>query len=356
MKVRFRNIIIFSFLFFFNFPIFGQFIKPAPTYFFPQHIRPSDPAMAALGYTGTAHRDGLFASFSNPAGLINIDRFEIAYTHLPSHKMSYFPSMVSEDFFGQYTFSLAIPINQYLKVGLYYFNLHLGETGPSIFAPSNTEKEDFGIRQFQLSFSTKVNVNEKFAISFGSNIKYLQDLYNYYDGNVLLFDLGCRSEWTGEKTIFSLGAVFTNIGSKIKYEVNSFSFEEDAIKLFKMAMAIRSSTLYQKESGNTYDYMFTIEYQKSINAFWNNAWKTLSGGLELTFFSHLFGQIGYIYDLRDIDPDSEFKGLTYGFGFETPENIDLIIPIKLSLSYGHGIKQGLLDSNIISISISSNFN
>ncbi len=351
MNVGLRFINICALFFAINSFVFGQMY---PEYFYPQHLRPSDPAMAALGYTGTAHRDGLFASFSNPAGLINIDRFEIAYTHLPSHKMPYFSSMVSEDFFGQYTFSIGIPINEYFALGLHYFDLNMGETVAGDETGAIYKKDYTGIRQFQLSLSSKLNLNNSSAILFGSNIKYLQNFYNILDGNVLLFDIGLRSEWISENNKISFGIAVTNLGGKIKYTERFFYGEEELINMFKLAVAIKNSKSYMQKSKNRVNYMLTVEYQKSINSYHSNLWKTLGFGLELEFFSHLSGQLGYIADLYEDDHTYDFEGFTYGLSLDTPEDINIFIPLRCSLAYGRGINLGAIDSNIISISISSN--
>ncbi len=70
-------------------------------------------------------------------------------------------------------------------------------------------------------------------------------------------------------------------------------------------------------------------------------------GLELCFLNHLFGQFGYNFDFNE----SDLEGFTYGFGFNTPKDVNMVIPIKISIFYGNGIKSGVMDANIIAVSL-----
>ncbi|MEZ4763307.1 MAG: hypothetical protein R3C26_08965 [Calditrichia bacterium] len=72
-----------------------------PDYFIPQHLRPADPQMAAMGLTGVAHRTGVLAAYSNPAGIADVKDLQFAYTrHHPI--LQYFTT--DEYYTGQHTF------------------------------------------------------------------------------------------------------------------------------------------------------------------------------------------------------------------------------------------------------------
>jgi hypothetical protein len=75
----------------------------------------------------------------------------------------------------------------------------------------------------------------------------------------------------------------------------------------------------------------------------------------VTLFNHLYGRIGYNFDLI-YSGDNELQGLTYGFGFKTPDEINIIIPLTFELSYGRGVRRGVIDVNVISLSIFYNLN
>jgi len=349
--------LIFLFLIFITFskPLISQYY---PDYLYPQHIRPSDPQIAALGFTGTAYRDGLFAPSSNPAGLAAIDRVELGVTRLPSHILPWGDN--DQEYFGQYTISLAMPVNRFIAVGFYYFDVGLGKISAWDQSGNIIKKTKTGIRQFQMSAATKYEFNKKTSIYFGSNIKYLNNFYNIADGECVLYDLGLRSNWNFKSHYLLLGLAFINLGNDIKYDYDhseGIQDKEDVVKLFKAGIGLGNTGIHPPKVSNKLSYLLSIEYQKNLNSgMYSDLWKTIGCGFELCLFNHLFCQIGYIYDLYHKEHEYDFKGITYGFGFETPEDINIIKPVSLSLFYGRGIKQGILDVNIVSLSIGYKFN
>jgi hypothetical protein len=345
----------------FQFLLLITLIKPLqsqnyPSYFFPQHIRPSDPQIAALGFTGTAYRDGLFAPYSNPAGLASIKCYEFGFTRLPSHTVPFWGD--DEEYFGQYSISFGMPINKSIAVGIYYFDVDLGEVTKLDQFGNITKKTKTGIRQYQVSGAVKYEFNKKISVSIGSNIKYLNNYYNLQDGICFLYDIGIRTNMIFESRYLLFGLSFNNLGEDIKYDYDKsegIQDTEDVVKLFKIGIGFGNSRLFPAKNSNKPQYLFSVEYQQNFKSkMYSDLWKTIGCGFELSFFNHLFCQVGYIYDLNNEKHEHDFEGVTYGFGFKTPEDIKLIKPISISLSYGRGIKLGVLDVNIISLSIGYN--
>ncbi len=331
-------------------PLIGQ---NYPSYMYPQHLRPNDPNIVALGYTGTANRDGLFAPYSNPAGLASIDRFELGYTGIPSHTIIFFDN--NNDYFGQNSISAGIPINRYLAVGLYYFNLALGELSIPDDQGNFGKKTKTGIRQYMISAALKYEFANKALISLGSNIKYLNEYFGYIDGSCVLYDFGIRYRIVSNNHSILLGLALTNFGSDMKYyseNSDKIEFKEEIIKLLKVGIAFGNSKINTENVSVKLAYEFSMEYQQNLKSdIYSDLWQTIGCGFELCLFKHLFAQVGYVYDLNHKEHDLDFKGLTYGFGFKTPEDIKIIKPISIALSYGRGIKIGMLDVDIVSISL-----
>jgi hypothetical protein len=50
-----------------------------------QILRPNDSQGIALGLTGVSYREGLFSTYSNPAGL-KLDNFRFSFSHIPATK------------------------------------------------------------------------------------------------------------------------------------------------------------------------------------------------------------------------------------------------------------------------------
>jgi len=357
--ISFLTFVLLVFLVFDKPAVFGQsFTKypvvSLPEYIKPQFLRPNDPVSVALGLTGTAYRTGASAPLSNPAGLAELDRLELSFSHIPSY------NIFGLDLYNQEAVAVGLPLPAGFALGFHFFYLNFGEVDTwSPFNPVN-KKERAGIRQFQFTAAKKFSISETVIFSFGSNIKHI----NFYIGPPFmkkwLVDLGSRIKWKFDKSRFSMGISVTNIGSDIEEKYISMdgethTFKEPIARFLRLGLAWGTVGAGISKQGANPQFMVTVEYQhdlyKNNKEFSYAHWKFLGCGLEGHFFNHLHGEIGYHFDLRTKNKYENYKGFTYGFGFETPRSIFPSFPLRLQLSYGKGAKQGLINQNVIAVTL-----
>ena len=359
-----KHISFFVFLlvisFVFNKPtVFGQsftghLVVSLPEYIKPQFLRPNDPVSVAMGLTGTAYRTSASAPLSNPAGLAKLDRLELSFSHIPSH------NLFGENLYNQEAVAVGLPLPAGFALGFHFFYLNFGEI--NTWSPSHPidKKERAGIRQFQFTAAKKLNISETAFLSLGSNVKHI----NFYLGSPFmkkwLLDLGSRVRWKFAKSWVSMGVSVTNIGSDIEEKYISMdgerhTFKEPIARFFRLGLAWGTIGQSISRQGANPQFMVTVEYQQDL--YKNNKefsyahWKFLGCGLEGCIFNHLHGEIGYHFDLRTKNRYGNYKGLTYGFGFETPKSISPSFPLGLQLSYGKGVNQGLINQNVIAVTL-----
>ena len=82
----------------------------------PQILWPNDAQGVALGLTGVSYREGLFSTYTNPAGL-RFDEVQFAFSHIP--ESNYYRDMK----FNQEAFGLGFPLKSGCMLGLHYFYL-----------------------------------------------------------------------------------------------------------------------------------------------------------------------------------------------------------------------------------------
>lgn len=319
-----------------------------PDYFIPQHLRPADPQMAAMGLTGVAHRTGVLAAYSNPAGIADVKDLQFAYTrHHPI--LQYFTT--DEYYTGQHTFSLAVPVTKFFTIGAYYWNLGFGEVEILEINGYGGKKTDIGIREYLFTPAFVVALESSTTLQIGASIKNLK-FYGLNEADSWLYDLGFRVNHKLSAQVLSFGATVHNLGSKLKYEGSS-SREFEVYRWYKVGFALGNTTA-KSIKNRKITYLGTVEFQKNLNMdedrFFSRQVKfeALNTGFELRFFQHLFGQIGYVNDISGSENLLDYQGFTYGFGFETPELLDKKFPITLSVMYGRTIRLGTLDVNIFS--------
>jgi len=315
---------------------------PFEPYIIPQILRPGDPNSVALGMTGAAYRTGVLSPFSNPAGLADLNHMEFCFSYSPSIKHYLFEEPFSIG--NQETFALSIPLSSGYTIGASFFHMNCGNDK----SPTTGKEEKAFIRQFRLSIARKIAF-----LNLGSSIKYLkQNYFNFAKVTSWRFDIGIRAHWdflseTKKNKWLSIGISLQNLGPDINYKFsyNIDTYSEPAPKFLRLGIA--TGTTGNQRTIST--FMITVEYQHVLNKN-DYKWNHLGTGLELRFFKHLYGQIGYNFELKKKNNTSfpDYKGFTYGFGFRTPGKISHKFPLQLEIAYGQGVKIGYLDvSNIM---------
>jgi hypothetical protein len=306
-----------------------------------QILRPNDSQGIAMGLTGVSYREGLFSTYSNPAGL-KLDNFKFSFSHIPA------TSTYSNMNFNQEALGIGLPINKNLMFSVHFFNLNFGEIEAYDVNGNLIGRKRSGIREFQISGSKLFFINQS-VFSFGLSMKYLQFYMPALDTNSLLVDTGVRYRINHKRIWYSFGVSISNLGNELKHE--EFTVDKP-IKLLRSGITVGNMEKFDSNLG----LMCTIEYQRSMNddeIF--TQWHHLGIGLEFQFINHLFGRLGYNFDLSDIDKDAKIKSITYGIGFDTPRKIKIVFPMDLSLNYGRGIADYRnLDANVISITLGFN--
>lgn len=303
-----------------------------------QILRPNDSQGIAMGLTGVSYREGLFSTYSNPAGL-KLDNFKFSFSHIPA------TSTLSNMNFNQEAFSIGLPINKNLMFSLHFFNLYFNEMEAYDLNFNLIAKKRSGIREFKISGSRLFFINQS-VFSFGLSIKYLQFYWPALDANSLLVDTGIRYRINQKRIWYSFGISMNNLGKELKHD--GFTVDKP-IKLLRSGITVGNMEKLDSNLG----LMCTIEFQRSMMDEKGYAkWNHLGIGLEFQFMNHLFGRLGYNFDLSDSDEDPKIKGFTYGIGFNTPRKIKIVFPMDLSLNYGRGIADYRnLDANVISITL-----
>ncbi|HEX9974824.1 MAG TPA: PorV/PorQ family protein [bacterium] len=323
--------------------------KFMPYYFITQTFRPNDPQSAALGLTGVAYRNGVAASLTNPAGLAYLRSMTIEYSHIPSHGLSFWAE--NDEFFNQEAFAMGIPVTKKLAVGFHYFNLNYGKVGVVDVEGNLLKESQSGLRQLQLSFAQKLNFTHGEEFAFGANAKYLSEYFPFLHRDAYLLDLGLRYIKSYSRYWISVGLSVNNLGTDLKYNQDNSSNKEELVKLTRLGFAIGTKSDIESKRNDNIDFIFSTEYQQNFANAKYYSWQHVGLGLEINLFKHLFGRLGYNFDLEKKDNDEKYDGFTYGMGFETPTKVKIIIPVRISCSYGRGIKYGAMDVNIVSVSL-----
>lgn len=303
-----------------------------------QILRPNDSQGIGLGLTGVAYREGLFSTYSNPAGL-KLDNLHFSFSHVPATKM--FGSVGV----NQEAFAIGLPIDRNLMLGLQFFNLNYGVLETSDLYGNLIERGRAGLREFQISGS-KVFAASQSEFAVGLSVKYLQFYWPDWDAGSLLVDAGVRYGVNHERTWYSFGVSVSNLGNELKH--NDFTWDKP-IQLLRLGIAVGKMA----SSDSSLGLLGTIEYQRSLNDDELHAeWNHLGIGLELQFTRYLFSRLGYNFDLSEVNKDDKIRGLTYGLGFNTPAKIKIILPVELSVNYGRGITDYRgLDANVVSVDV-----
>ena len=332
---------------FYSQPIFSQWsILESP-----QTTRSNDARGTALGLTGASYHEGLFSISSNPAGLSFLKRVSVGYSHSPSS--------FSNGLFNQDAFGIAFPVFGKVFLSFNYLGIDFGEQG-YYDEHGDLQEENSALRIASISTSGLITKG-KSKFSLGVSAKYFDDRIQDFKANVFWFDVGARykRELENNKN-FALGLSLTSFGNDLKDE-NDYVVTKP-MKLLRIGMSFQSA-----EFRNTnLSVLGTIEYQRGDqkidfvgpdDRMQDVRWNHIGTGMEFRFIDHMFGRIGYFFDLEN--EEYKTKGITYGIGFTMPEKISSKIPIYLSLTYGRSIRAFRnfveLDQNILNFEASFDY-
>ncbi|MCK6562129.1 hypothetical protein HUU39_01310 [candidate division KSB1 bacterium] len=303
-----------------------------------QILRPNDAQGMALGLTGAAYREGLFATYTNPAGL-RLDDLTVAYSHIPA--AGSFSGML----FNQEAFALGLPVSESITLGAHFFNLNLGTIELTDRFGNAVGEERIGVREAQLSGAARLGFKQS-MIALGLNTKYLEIYLPGLNAHSFLVDAGMRYRLDTEKARYALAVSVSNLGEELKHGMYSLGAP---IRLLRSGLS--AGTVPRPEAN--VGVMATLEYQRSLRDEERySRWNHLGLGVELQFLNHLYSRLGYNFDFADVSERAKIDGFTYGLGFHTPRKIKVGVPIDLSLHYGKGLTDyRQLDTNVITIAL-----
>lgn len=282
----------------------------------PLTVRLSSAQGTALGLTGVSYSEGLFAPALNPAGLVFLKRLELGFSHYPGYS-----SVGDREYFNQETFAVALRLLNTTVVSLNYLYIDYGNVGSGLKIPS-------------VSIARLITSGQH-LFSLGMTAKYYDERIDDLKVNVFWFDVGVRYKLLGaNRESLSLGFSLSNFGNDLKDE-NGFVWAKP-LKLLRAGISYQTARL----GGSILSLLATAEYQMSLRKERYSEyseyyrWHHLGTGLEMRLADHLFGRIGYNFDLADVR--EKMRSLTYGIGFATPEKFSKSIPLFFSFSYGRG--------------------
>lgn len=241
---------------------------------------------AAMGYAFSSQVDDVNCLFWNPAGLGIIKFSEFVFSHndyiedIKFHSMGYVKKI--DDDFGNIGLSLNI-----FDAGEFKHTLITG--GVSHTNLGNVDAKDMAV-----GLSYGKNIRE-YNLTFGGTIKYIKsELYNA-NANAYSIDLGVIYKFKFREDILNLGFVISNIGTKIKYDLQ----EEELPLLIKIGLNSNSVFMHDNILMNV-----NIEsiYEKNNTV-------DFALGIECSFSNVFLLRTGY-NTIQDID-----SGLSFGAGF-----------------------------------------
>ena len=260
-----------------------------------------------MGEAFTAVSSGALATFWNPAGLLETERYEI----ITAHNRWLFD--VNSEFI-----SYAIGKNKYaFGFSLYYANM--GKIEARTYRNESEPIGTFGAHDFYFGFSYAQKVDERLDI--GITMKYIYEKIYVESSSGWGFDVGAK--YCIIENLFKAGAVLKNIGSMsemknerlslptslrmgIMYDVSSYLNKRDFLLL---------SMDY--ETASDYDDNFLMGAECKINSV-----LAIRGGYQAGYDErNICGGIGITYNFANID---------YGF---TPFANDLGNTHRFSLRF-----------------------
>jgi len=299
----------------------------------PQILRTNDAQGIAMGLTGVSYREGLFSTYTNPAGL-RFDDIEFSFSHIPA-------TIKYRDMkFNQEAFGFGLPLKNNYMLGINLYNLNYGKFETYDYELNKHKEERAGLLELQASAS-KIFISKQNLLSFGISVKHMHLYFSSMDAKTFLIDIGMRWRFNLKNSWNSFGISVSNLGKELKHD--GYTVDEP-VKLLRIGFTNATHS-------TDVNYMYTMEYQRSLNKKKTHIlWNHLGIGIELQFLKTMFCRLGYNFDFDDVKKENKVQGLTYGIGFKTPQKIKFFVPLNISLNYGKGITDYReLNENVISI-------
>ena len=231
-----------------------------------------------MGESQVAATDDLYASFWNPAGLIKLERPQLALMH------NEWFAEINQEFVG-----IALPIGKSNSVGLSANFLSFGDIEGRDQDGNLTEV----FRPYDLAMILSYARGFGNTLSFGVNAKYIREQISDENGTGVAFDFGGLYNFS--QFPLSIGINAQNVGPRVKYV-------EDA---FQLPFVLRVGTAYRLLNDDAILTMDFIRPTDNDNAF--------AVGIGYTIANILQIRTGYKYQLGGNDLGAN-SGLTGGFG------------------------------------------
>ena len=305
----------------------------------PYLYRPNDAQGTAMGLTGVAYHEGLFSIYSNPAALAFVGKKGFGFCHVPT------AAKVGDNYaFNQENMVLAWPLPKGVVLGLSYFYYNFGKNQVEYMYDGEDylEKElHFYLNHQQLTGAKLIQWPGS-SLSFGFSMKNVHVNFVEKESTVL-FSVGSRFKklFDNERAL-SLGVSVGDLGQGLRFS-SATNERERHVQLLRAGVAFETGEF----AGSGIGLLATAEYQRNLNKterpLWSyyqveyNKWHHLGLGLEAQFLRHLFVRGGYTVDLGEKTERYRNQGVTYGLGFSAPSSLHIIVPFRLSVSYGKGL-------------------
>lgn len=244
----------------------------------------------ALGGSGVANLTGIEAIFYNPAGLTDVNKVQVTFSH-----MKYIADIDVN--YGAVGFSM----NDYGYVGLTFQGLNVGkiqetsEAAPNTFTGNSTNPT---LTVIGLNYSLDLTDQ----VTVGTSINFYNEPLGDVDGRTVFANFGVRYSnlWKN----LNVGVAFKNFGPDVEYTSSNVNelFEEYELPSY-----------FQLGSG----YNFVLNEMSAINVEANFINQSHSSdeflfGAEYEFKKMLFLRAGYSYSSQN---DYSF-GMTFGAGLK----------------------------------------
>lgn len=231
-----------------------------------------------MGESQVAATDDLYSTFWNPAGLIKLQRPQLALMH------NEWFAEINQEFVG-----IAFPIGKSNTVGISANFLSFGDIQGRDQDGNLTEI--FRPYDIALTLSYARGIGQ--SLSLGMNAKYMREQISDENGSGVAFDFG--GMYTLSNLPFSFGINAQNVGPRVKYV-------EDA---FQLPFVLRLGTAYRFFNDNA---ILTTDFIRPTDN--DNA---IGFGIGYTIADILQIRTGYKYQIGGNDL-GVISGLTGGFG------------------------------------------
>lgn len=231
-----------------------------------------------MGEAQVAATDDLYASFWNPAGLINLKRPQLALMH------NEWIAEINQEFVG-----MAFPVGKSNTVG---FSTNFLSFGDIQGRDQNGDLTEI-FRPYDIAMILSYARGVGQSLALGVNVKYIREQISNENGSGIAFDFGGMYALTNIPVSFGINA--QNVGPRVKYVEDSF----------QLPFVLRIGTAYRFFEDNAILTMDFIRPTDNDNA--------IALGLGYTIANILQIRSGYKYQLGGNDLGA-ISGLTGGFG------------------------------------------